>query len=269
MTPPPRGHHRHRGHHADRQRRRRAVGRRPGRPVGGPRHRPLRRQPLSVADRRPGRRLRSGRPPRRPARAASRPLQRALGGGLAHGVRGRRARRGARRCDHRRLDRLGARRRRLRRGAACRLRRARRARRGAHPRPRRLRRRRREQRGARPRPDRSDGRQRELLRVGRGGDRPGVRRHPRRNGRRRAGGWGRGAARAAHLRRLRHDPRPLAAQRRAVPRLASLRSRPRRLRDGRGCRGAGARGARRRPCGAARGSWPRSSGSAPATTRTT
>ena len=206
---------------------------------------------------------------RRAAGAAPRPLQRALGRGLAHGVRGRGSRRGRGRCHHRRLDRLGARRRRLRRGAACRVRGARRTRRGSHARAGRLRRGRREQRGARPRPDRSDRRQRQLLRIGCGGDRPGVRGHPRRDGRRRAGWWGGGAAGAAHLWRLRHDPRPVAAERRAIPRLSSLRSRPRRLRDGRGCRGARARGTRVRHSSAARGSLPRSWGSAPATMRTT
>ena len=54
-----------------------------------------------------------------------------------------------------------------------------------------------------------------------------------------------------------------------APRLAPVRSRPRRLRDGRGCRDARARGARRGTASAARGSSPRSSGSARATTRTT
>ena len=203
--------------------------------------------PFPVAHRRPGGRLRSGRPSRPAARAAPRPLQRALGRCLAHGVRGRGSRRERGRCHHRRLDRLRPRRRRLRRGAACRLRGARRTRRGSHARAGRLRRGRREQRGARPGPDRSDRRQRQLLRLGCGGDRPGVRGHPRRDGRRRAGGWGGGAAGAAHLRRLRHDPRPVAAERRAIPRLSPIRSGPRRLRDGRGCRGARARGTRMRP----------------------
>ena len=41
-------------------------------------------------------------------------------------------------------------------------------------------------------------------------------RHPRRDGRRGAGRRGGGAAGAAHLWRVRHDPRPVAAQRRAI-----------------------------------------------------
>ena len=112
-------------------------------------------------------------------------------------------------------------------------------------------------------------RQRELVRLGRGGHRAGGERHPRRDRGRRAGRRCGGAAGATHLRRVRPDQGPVAAQRGPAERLAPVRSRPRRLRDGRGSRDPGARGTGRGAYAAAPGSSPRSSGSGQATTRTT
>ena len=57
----PRLDHRHRHHHGDRHRTRRVPGRSPGGPFTGPPDRPVRSEPVPLAGRRPGRRLRPAR----------------------------------------------------------------------------------------------------------------------------------------------------------------------------------------------------------------
>ena len=87
--------------------------------------------------------------------------------------------------------------------------------------------------------------QRDELRLRHHRHRRRVPRHPRGDADVMLAGRCRGAAGAALLRRLRHHPRDVHPQRRPRHGQPSLRRRTRRLRDGRGRRGAGAGGARR------------------------
>ena len=176
---------------------------------------------------------------------------------------------GAPRRAHRRLDRLGAGRRGVRRGAARQLRAAWRAGGGAHTGDRSLRRRGRVQRRHRPWHPGTGRRQRQLVRLGRDGHRAGFPCHPLGHCGRRAGRRRGGAAGAADIRCVRHDPRPLVAQRRPVHCLTTVRRRPRWLRDGRGRRHAGAGGAGTRRRRAGPPSWARWPASARRPTPTT
>ena len=230
---------------------RRVPGRAPGRPVAGHPDRPLRSVPVPVAGRGAGRRLRSAgldaaqdRPPARPVqpvRAGRRPAR-----ARRRGADARRARRGAPAAD-RDLPGLGARRHRLRRGAARALPReghppgrpeprAGGLRRGGAGQPR--------HRARRPRADPVDG---ELVRVGCGRARRGARGPARGADRRGDRGRRRDPAQPARVRGVRHHPGPVGRpQRRAGHGGAAVRRGPRRLRHGRGRGAARPRGGRGR-----------------------
>ena len=171
--------HRDRHRHGRSGRRRRVPGRAARRPLAGQAHRSLRPLPVPLAGRRPGRRLRPARLDAAEDRPPARPVQPVRAGRRPARPRRRRADAGRRRRGgsgaDRDLPRLGARRHRLRRGAARALPREGHPPGRPEPRPRRVRRRGAGQprhRARRPRPDPVDG---QLVRVGRGRARRGAR----------------------------------------------------------------------------------------------